>query len=662
MRIYNRSFRAEDAGGTPIAGAQLTLWTAKTGGTQITSGIQNLSGGTIAGGILTCDTWGYAPDFQDTLDRADIWAIGSLTGTITGVERVLLEASSDDTRISALETYTQGAGSLNERLTGIEGSRGQPSGIATLDAGGKVPTAQLPVLATSPGAFNVLDFGATGDGTTNDAPAIQAALDTVAAGNVGARIIFPPGTYLITAELEIKSSVWLDLAPGATIKRGSNAMQYMIRNFNSSYAPTLYGGRGRIRISGGVWDADGGTLTGSVTAIIFAHAKAVRVEGVTVRNVRDWHAIELNSTQDAVVRDCTLEGFTPVAASRQISEAVQIDLALDSSVLPGIGAGAYDNTPCDGVLVTGCTVRGFGALGSFGRLVGSHSFADTVFHKKIRIIGNHAEALNDYLVRGYNWFDTAVTGNTCVDSNGGVRFEVPTGATVGGESIDVTGNTFRNLGVLNNGASVVSAVISIAGLTTPSSVPIREAVIVANIIKTFANAAAVEVINTADAVTTGNVIKNGTAASCKGIDSVSSANALISDNKIDTVATGVHVREINSVSAAGTNVEGNTVSVGSTTGAQIDSSAASLLSNRFRNCGNASKASVEINASQALFIGNYVWKNGAGLIALVVTASSTDSFVASCYFRGWGTTQAANITDSGTTSSISTTAKYIATA
>lgn len=46
---------------------------------------------------------------------------------------------------------------------------------------------------------NVLDFGAKGDGVTNDAAAIQAAIDAMA--SVGGELFFPPGTYKITSSL-----------------------------------------------------------------------------------------------------------------------------------------------------------------------------------------------------------------------------------------------------------------------------------------------------------------------------------------------------------------------------------------------------------------------------------------------------------------------------
>lgn len=48
---------------------------------------------------------------------------------------------------------------------------------------------------------NVKAFGALGDGTTNDATAIQAAID---ASTIGSTIFFPPGTYLTTSTIKFR--------------------------------------------------------------------------------------------------------------------------------------------------------------------------------------------------------------------------------------------------------------------------------------------------------------------------------------------------------------------------------------------------------------------------------------------------------------------------
>lgn len=63
--------------------------------------------------------------------------------------------------------------------------------------------------------FNVLDFGAVGDGKTKCKQAIQTAIDTCSQKG-GGRVYFPSGTYL-TGTLYMRNFVHLDLEPGAVI-------------------------------------------------------------------------------------------------------------------------------------------------------------------------------------------------------------------------------------------------------------------------------------------------------------------------------------------------------------------------------------------------------------------------------------------------------------
>ena len=63
--------------------------------------------------------------------------------------------------------------------------------------------------------FNVKDFGAKGDGRTDDAPAIQRTIDhTTAAG--GGRVYFPAGTFL-SGPLFLKSNIEIHLDGAATL-------------------------------------------------------------------------------------------------------------------------------------------------------------------------------------------------------------------------------------------------------------------------------------------------------------------------------------------------------------------------------------------------------------------------------------------------------------
>ena len=92
------------------------------------------------------------------------------------------------------------------------------SPLALASTIGHVALAQTPTAATdsdSMGTFNVRNYGATGDGKTVDTPAINKAIDAVAAAG-GGRLLFPAGTYLCFT-IRLRSHVDLYLARGCTI-------------------------------------------------------------------------------------------------------------------------------------------------------------------------------------------------------------------------------------------------------------------------------------------------------------------------------------------------------------------------------------------------------------------------------------------------------------
>src|SRR5687767_1773934 len=91
--------------------------------------------------------------------------------------------------------------------------------IPNVSAGGLITEAWGDAVADAINrlGFNVKAYGATGNGTTNDTAAIQAAIDAANAANVqadpatdesirGAVVYFPPGLYSVTT-LNWKSNV-----------------------------------------------------------------------------------------------------------------------------------------------------------------------------------------------------------------------------------------------------------------------------------------------------------------------------------------------------------------------------------------------------------------------------------------------------------------------
>ncbi len=90
-------------------------------------------------------------------------------------------------------------------------TRGAESTVPVAHAGGFTITQVVTAgaLGDFPPVFNVMTYGATGNGTTDDTAAIQAAMN--AAGPTGGTVSFPPGNYLVSSTL-----LWKPAAGGLT--------------------------------------------------------------------------------------------------------------------------------------------------------------------------------------------------------------------------------------------------------------------------------------------------------------------------------------------------------------------------------------------------------------------------------------------------------------
>lgn len=83
---------------------------------------------------------------------------------------------------------------------------------------GVLPASAAQATSAAPAAatFNVLDYGAAGNGTTNDAPAINKAIAAANAAG-GGDVLFPADKYLAAGSIHMMSNVTLDLESGSTI-------------------------------------------------------------------------------------------------------------------------------------------------------------------------------------------------------------------------------------------------------------------------------------------------------------------------------------------------------------------------------------------------------------------------------------------------------------
>jgi polygalacturonase len=96
------------------------------------------------------------------------------------------------------------------------------SPLALASTIGHVALGETPAPAAAEALYNVRTYGATGDGMTVDTPAINRAIEAVAAAG-GGTLIFPSGRYLCFT-IRLKSQVNLYLSQGCTIEAAASPL------------------------------------------------------------------------------------------------------------------------------------------------------------------------------------------------------------------------------------------------------------------------------------------------------------------------------------------------------------------------------------------------------------------------------------------------------
>jgi parallel beta-helix repeat protein len=406
--------------------------------------------------------------------------------------------------------------------------------------------------------YNVLDFGAVGDDSTDNYDAFQDALNA-ARDNGGGVIVIPKGDYRFqTTPFKIYEGTHILAHPQAHIKNYAGTSASMFWNGTGGDAPTGYAGNGNITIEGGIWDQRGVSVSGAA-CFSFAHGKNITFRNLTIKDVRGTHAIEINGCQTVKILGCRFEGFYDPDGTREYSEAVQIDLMKGSTYYGAFGA--YDNTTCDDILVDGCTFTTSDTASSheWGRGVGSHNGTIGKWHTNIRVTNNYFNVKHES-VRAYSWNRFTIANNVSVDGSTCYTLQsIPYGGTPSEMTKDENGvqqNTsqdFQDFAVTGNviyGSQSGETNQPMIFVTCESTGQAHNGTISGNTI-TNCGADAIEVEYGNDITITGNVVKDSTS---KGIDILSSNQINVVGNTITSPgSTGITV-ELSTKSNVSNNV------------------------------------------------------------------------------------------------------------
>ena len=254
--------------------------------------------------------------------------------------------------------------------------------------------------------YNVLDFGAIGDGAANDTAAIQAAIGACASSG-GGRVTFPGGRVYRSGVLVLCSNLELHLQSGAVLKGSDRLSDYVLPGDNGtlpkgrdvpSYENSEYNGAPshyflygkdckNIAITGlGKLDGNEEIFYGEVTkwhieGRFYPRVPMLFLENVTHLTIRDvtfansaFWTVHLVGCQDVLIdgirilnnlRMANCDGIDPDHCRNVRIANCHIQCADDCIVFKNTAA-AMQYGPCENITVSNCTLISTSAAIKFG--------------------------------------------------------------------------------------------------------------------------------------------------------------------------------------------------------------------------------------------------------------------------------------------------------
>lgn len=242
--------------------------------------------------------------------------------------------------------------------------------------------------------YNVLDFGALGDGTTDDALAIQKAIN-LCHSDGGGTVHFPAGKTFLSGPFDLKSHIHLEVSTGATIIANPDELVYTKSAFreNKGEGTIWIGGENleQINISGGgTIDGNGIAFMGKEQKSAYAlkpftefdprphlltlvNGKNIQIHNITFKNSAYW-GLHLIGCKNVIISDIFIFNSLKIRNGDGIdldhSQNVNIS---NCHIESGDDCICFKNRreyaefgPCSNITVTGCTLTSTSCAIKFG--------------------------------------------------------------------------------------------------------------------------------------------------------------------------------------------------------------------------------------------------------------------------------------------------------
>lgn len=278
-------------------------------------------------------------------------------------------------------------------------------------------------------ALNVKDYGAVGDGVSDDRQAIQDTIDAAAKGLGGGKVYFPEGTYLVKEIVFLRSHTHLEVHEKATILNGINiknhpSIVFMTGLFTDDGDQVEWEPTEDISYSGGTIDMNGALneertkaknlpLINSSGAFAIGNSKNVTISNVTFKDSYQGHAIQIAGSKNVLVDNSRFLGQALPKTMKDGQIISKESIQIEPLTRKGFPYALNDN----GQKSENVTIQNsyFGKSEKSGELVtaiGTHyQTATTENPSNIKILNNHFDNMMYAGVRFTGFTDILIKGN-----------------------------------------------------------------------------------------------------------------------------------------------------------------------------------------------------------------------------------------------------------
>ena len=303
--------------------------------------------------------------------------------------------------------------------------------------------------------YNVKDFGATGDGTTDDAEAIQAAIDAAYSGG-GGQVLFPvpSSAYLVNTALVLKSNVQL-LGMGYASRIRTTASVSTIHDNDSAVTDVRVNGL-RISAASGQYAIFLNSTTSARVMVDHCHfdsgKRAISVDGATDVTIAEntftaltENTLQIGSSEPAALttKRVTIRG-NHASASSTVDGSVyavwSVDgVAISSNTADGCGITVGTSTHYHSIYVRASEDVAIASNTSRGQRGGAaiHVHAEGNKSQEVAISENICTGSTDYVGIRCNHVDgLSVVGNAVAENDSvGVFVSNSSGVVVGDNTL-----------------------------------------------------------------------------------------------------------------------------------------------------------------------------------------------------------------------------------